>query len=147
MVFQEFTGCFKEEQCICKKFKEKFEIRAYVSRVFQGSFQCISKKFQRGFKEVSMVFQESLKRGSRDIEGCFKEEQGIWKKFEWKFQICINGLCLKVVSKKLEGCYIWCFKGVFQRDWKEISCFWGCKKAVLFLTGFSKSLQEVLRKF
>ena len=71
MVFQEslqgvsrkIEGCFREEQCICKKFKEKFQIRAYVSRVFQGSFQGISKKFQGGFKENLRVFQRSVSEG------------------------------------------------------------------------------------
>ena len=45
-----------------------------VSRVFQRSFKCNSRKFQVCFKEVSRVLQGgSLKEVSRKFEGCFKE--------------------------------------------------------------------------
>ena len=39
--------------------------------MFQGSFKDVSYKFQE--QEVSVVFQESFRRLSRKIEGCFEE--------------------------------------------------------------------------
>ena len=42
-----------------------------VSRVFQGSFKGLSKKFQGCFEEVLRVFEGSFKGVSRKSQGCF----------------------------------------------------------------------------
>ena len=53
----------------------KFVVHCFkkVSRVFQGSFEGVSRKFPGSFKEVSRVLQGSFKGVSRKFQGCFKE--------------------------------------------------------------------------
>ena len=43
-----------------------------VSRVFQESFKCDSRKLQGCFKDLSRI-QDSLKDVSRKFKDCFKE--------------------------------------------------------------------------
>ena len=52
----------KDIHCVSRKFQGCFK---QVSRVFQGSLKGVSRKFQGCFKEVSRVFQGSLKGVSR----------------------------------------------------------------------------------
>ena len=44
-----------------------------VSRVFQGSVKGILRKFQGSSKDVLRTFQESFKDVSRKFQGCFKK--------------------------------------------------------------------------
>ena len=74
--------------------------------MFQGRVKGVSRRFQEYFKEVLMVFPESFKGVSRNIEGCSKEEQGIGKKFKGKFQMRMKGSCFKGFSGKFSGCFI-----------------------------------------
>ena len=53
-----------------------------VSRVFQGSFKGVSRKFQWCFKEVSKVFQESFRGVSRKFQGCFDGVSGKFTSFK-----------------------------------------------------------------
>ena len=42
--------------------------------MFHGSFQCVSRKLQGRFREVSLMFYESLKEGCFEgVLRCFKE--------------------------------------------------------------------------
>ena len=54
----------------------EFEVHCFkkVSRVFQGSFEGVSRKFQGCFKEVSRVFQGSFKGVSRKFQGGIQGE-------------------------------------------------------------------------
>ena len=62
-----FQGSFKG---VSRKFQGCF---TEASRVFHGSFKCVSRKFQGSFTEVSRVLQGSFKGVSRKFQGCFKE--------------------------------------------------------------------------
>ena len=61
--------------------------------MYQGSFNCVSRKFQEFFEKVSRVFLESFKDISRKIEGFFKGVSGVSRVFEIR--------CFKSVSRKL----------------------------------------------
>ena len=58
-VLSKFQGFLKE---VDGEFRGSFKciLKAYVSRIFQGSFQSVLKWFQWSFKEVCRVFHKGL---------------------------------------------------------------------------------------
>ena len=77
--------------------------------MFQESFKRVSWKIQGCFKEVSRVFQGGFKGASRKCQGCFMKVSG-----RRKFQGCLMIFkdvplvfqrCLQEVSRKLSRCF------------------------------------------
>ena len=71
-------------------------LKPNVSRVFQGSFKGVLRKFQGCFKEVSRVLQGSFKGVLRRFQGCSKEIsrvfQGSFKEASRTFQKSFKGV-------------------------------------------------------
>ena len=95
-----FQGCLKGDWRV---FQESFQ---WVSRIFERRSKGISWKFQRGFKDISRKFQ------------------GRSKKAYWVLQGSFNG-----VLNKIKGCFNGVLSGVQNSDWKK----------------FNGSLREVLK--
>ena len=76
--------------------------------MLQESFKGISKKFQRCFKRVLMIFQGRLMSVLGSFRSASNRSQGILKKFNCfkQFLICFNEVlgvlpdCLKTVSRR-----------------------------------------------
>ena len=73
-------------------------------RVFQKSFECVSRKFLECFKKVLRVFQESFEGVSRKFGGCIWEASWIsiecFKEVSRAFHECFKMFCFEVLLLK-----------------------------------------------
>ena len=116
-----FHESFKGEE-VSRMFQGCFMIFKGVCRVFQGSFNDVSRKFSC-FEGILRVFQESFREVTCIFHERCKEDlrlRSVLRKFQSCFMIFFME---EEVSRMLQGCFI-IFKGVskvFQRCFKEVS--------------------------
>ena len=106
-------GASGKFQCCLTKFQRSFK---EVSRVFQDSFMGVSRKIE-GLKGDFGRFQGYLKEVSKVCQGCFNGVSGSFKEVSRKFQECLKKVSrvlqdsFKGVSKKIEGYFEGDFSG------------------------------------
>ena len=75
-LFSNPKGCFKKYSRVFEEILKCILVNiGGVARSIDG----VSRKFQRSFKEVSRVFQESFRGISRKSQGCFKEDGRVFQ--------------------------------------------------------------------
>ena len=110
----------------------------WVSRVFERNSKGISGMFQICFKEVSRVLQGIVKGVSRKFHGCFNEN---WSVFQWSFK-----WVSRVFKRSSRG--VWGkFQRVFQGSFKCVSRWRGVPRDLENFKGASQVSKRSSRQF